>query len=68
MKIRLVIPTVNVQPTARPQRCSTVVTGGCTATARVTKPLRDHRQAEVIGRALPLCRDVSAPFGTIPMG
>lgn len=47
MKIRLVIPTVNTQPTDRPQAGVYCGDWHLHRHATVTKPLRDHRQTEV---------------------
>ena len=47
MKIRLVIPPVNTQPTERPQACCYCGHWRLHRHGTVTKPLRDHRQTEV---------------------
>jgi len=47
MKIRLVIPAVNTQPTERPSACRYCGHWCLHRHGTVTKPLRDHRQAEV---------------------
>lgn len=47
MKIRLVIPAVNTQPTTRPQACRYCGHWHLHRHGTVTNPLRDHRQDQV---------------------
>ena len=47
MKIRLVIPTVNSQPTTRPQCCHDCGHWRLHRHGTLSKPLRDHRQEQV---------------------
>lgn len=47
MKIRLTIPTVNLQPTGRPQHCRSCGHWRLHRHGTVTKPVTDHRQERV---------------------
>jgi transposase-like protein len=48
MKIRLVIPAVNTQPSGRPEHCPHCGHWRLHRHGRVAKPLRDHRQGTVV--------------------
>lgn len=67
MKIRLVIPTVNVQPSARPQACVYCGHWHLHRHGAVRKPLRDHRQIEVTVERY-RCLECSRTFRHYPEG